>query len=208
MRIQPRKARLVASEVKGKHAVLAMAELRYHPSKGAHLLRKVLMSAVANAVENEKRDAESLVISRIDIDEGMRMKRIRARAQGRANRILKRTSHITIVLEDGEPFAVNRSNAKPKPRPKFDSSKKKAKKDEVTDVHPAAVAPETPTEEVGVEETALEQDEVIGEETDDRVVDDGGPADETGVEEPAVEEPPAVDEAPVADNADEKKEQE
>lgn len=195
LRVQPRKARLVASEVKGKHAVLALAELRYHPSKGAHLLRKVLLSAVANAVENEKRDAESLVISRIDIDEGMRMKRIRARAQGRANRILKRTSHITVVLEDGEPFSVKRSNAKPKPRPKFDGMKKKAKKDEAAEPI-AAEAQESAQvgEELSVEETVVE----------------GTASKEPAAEEvPAAEEPASENGAPAADDgAKQKKEQE
>lgn len=142
LRVQPRKARLVAGEIKGKHAVFALAQLRYHPSKGAQMLRKVLHSAVANAVENEKRDADSLIISKIDVDEGMRMKRMRARAQGRGNRILKRTSHITIVLEEGEPFRTDRSNAKPKPRPKFgEPAKKKGKKAET-----AIVEEPTPTD--------------------------------------------------------------
>src|SRR5438045_3651055 len=114
LRVQPRKARLVAGEIKGKHAVFALAQLRYHPSKSAFLLRKVLTSAVANAVENEKRDPDTLIITKIDVDEGTRMKRMRARAQGRGNRIIKRTSHITIVLEDGEPYQTRKSNAKPK----------------------------------------------------------------------------------------------
>jgi large subunit ribosomal protein L22 len=168
MRIPPRKARLVADEIKGKHAIAALAELRYHPSKGAQQLRKVLASAVANAVENEKRDAESLVVATISVDEGYRLKRIRARAQGRANRILKRTSHITVTLEDREPFAINRSNAKPKPRPKFDGARKQsAKKAEaVAPADEAAVAEEAVTtpEAAAVEEAPAEQAEAPKEE--------------------------------------------
>jgi large subunit ribosomal protein L22 len=156
LRVQPRKARLVAKEIRGKHAVLAMAELRYHPSKGAAMLRKVIGSAVANAVENEKREAGSLVIARVDIDEGMRMKRIKARAQGRANRILKRTSHITVVLEDGEPLMLRKSNAKPKPRPKFDAApkKKSAKKEEAAPEEVMAEAAAVEAEASPAEESA------------------------------------------------------
>ena len=149
--MQPRKARLVAGEIKGKHAVFALAQLRYHPSKSAFLLRKVLTSAVANAVENEKRDPDTLIITKIDVDEGTRMKRMRARAQGRGNRIIKRTSHITIVLEDGEPYQTRKSNAKPKPRPKFGEPKKKGKKAE------SVVEEPTPTDteaEARIEETS------------------------------------------------------
>lgn len=149
MRVPPRKARLVASELKGKHALMALAQLRYHPSNGAQLLRKVLSSAVANAVENEGREPESLIISRINVDEGMRMKRMRARAQGRGNRILKRTSHITVVLEDGDPLRPRKSNAKPKPRPKFGEGGKKKSK--------AAAKPDV------VEEPTAEQAAEIGE---------------------------------------------
>ncbi|MBL1148816.1 MAG: 50S ribosomal protein L22 [Armatimonadetes bacterium] len=125
LRVQPRKVRLVAREVRGDHAVLALAKLQHHKSKGARMLHKVLRSAVGNAMENNSLSPETLVISRIQVDEGMRLKRIRARAQGRANRILKRTSHITVVLTEGEPFAMPKSNAKPKPRPKFEAPKPK-----------------------------------------------------------------------------------
>src|SRR5687768_2261524 len=124
LRVTPRKARLVAREIRGKSAAMAAAELQYHPSKAAFAMRKVLMSAVANALDTGKLDGERLVISRIVVDEGLVMKRIKARAQGRANRILKRTSHITIVLGEGEPFEFKKSNAKPKPRPKWDTKKK------------------------------------------------------------------------------------
>ena len=157
LRVTPRKARLVAREVRGKNAIIAAAELRYHPSKAAHAMRKVLMSAVANAVDTGRIDAEALVVSRIVVDEGLVMKRIKARAQGRANRILKRTSHITIVLGEGEPYEAKKSNAAPKPRPKWDG-KKKAKKDE-----PKAAADVVETVE-NVEAAEVEATETVAEE--------------------------------------------
>jgi len=130
-RVQPRKVRLLVEHVKGKHALWALSLLRYHPSKGAKMLRKVIQSAVANAVENAGLDAESLVISKIQVDEGPRLKRYEPKAMGRAGVILKRTSHISVVLEDKEPFEIKRSNAKPKPRPKLEwerPKKERAKK--------------------------------------------------------------------------------
>lgn len=166
-RVQPRKVRIVADEVRGKHAVLALAQLRYHKSKGARMLHKVLRSAVGNAMENSSLSPETLVITRIEVDEGMRLKRIRARAQGRANRILKRSSHITVILEEREPFKMNKSNAKPLPRPKFDAPKPKKEAKAKVEKQPVeavvseevvvveeAVAEEPVVEEVVVEETA------------------------------------------------------
>ena len=150
---------------------MAAAELRFHPSKAAHAMRKVLMSAVANAVDTGRIDAERLTVSRIEVDEGFRMKRVKARAQGRANRIHKRTSHITIVLGEGETWEIKKSNAKPKPRPKWDT-KKKAKKDEpkaeaiateaaepvAEETMEAAEVAETTEVEVPAEEPAAEED--------------------------------------------------
>ncbi|MER3466364.1 MAG: 50S ribosomal protein L22 [Armatimonadota bacterium] len=148
LRVPPRKARLVANEVKGKHAIVALAELRYHPSKCERLIRKVLRSAVGNAVENHNLEPDALIVRNILVDEGWRLKRMRARAQGRGNIILKRTSHVTVVLEDGEPFQMPRSNAKPKPRPKFESPKPSKKK--------AKAADETATEETPAAEPVAE----------------------------------------------------
>ncbi len=149
LRVPPRKARLVADEVKGKHAIVALAELRHHPSKGARLIREVLRSAVGNAVENHSLEPDSLIVRNILVDEGWRLKRMRARAQGRGNIIVRRTSHVTVVLEDGEPFQMPRSNAKPKPRPKFESpkpSKKKAKKEDAAVSDEAKVEAEAEAE--------------------------------------------------------------
>ena len=125
IRVQPRKVRMVADEIRGKHAVHALAQLRYHPSKSARMLHKVLRSAIANATENDGLGVEALVVSKIQVDEGPTMRRMRARAMGRGNVIDKRSSHITVVLREGEPFELPKSNAKPKPRPKFESPKAK-----------------------------------------------------------------------------------
>ena len=102
VRVQPRKVRLVASEVRGKSARAAADLLRFHPSKGARALRKVLISAMANAQENHGANPDTLRILKISVDEGPRLKRIRPRAMGRVNRILKKTSHITVVVRERE----------------------------------------------------------------------------------------------------------
>lgn len=135
IRIGPKKVRVVAKELKGKHAVLALEELRFHPTKAARILRKVLQSAVSNAVENHGLDEEELVISRVHVDEGLRLKRVRPRAMGRVYRILKPTSHITVVLTSGEAFQLKRSQKRPKARPVWKVSTDK--------VHSEASPPET-----------------------------------------------------------------
>lgn len=129
-RVQPRKVRIIADEVRGKSAPYVAALLRYHSGKSAKLLRKVLVSAMANAEENNGLNQDNLVISAITIDEGPRLKRMQARAMGRGNRILKKTSHITVVVEDSEPTKkVKAHGTKAKPRPKFEAPKaKKAEK--------------------------------------------------------------------------------
>ncbi len=118
IRVQPRKVRLVAREVRGAPAALAAHKLRFHPSKGAKALHKVLVSAMANAQENHGISPDLLRISNIAVDEGPHMKRMQARAMGRGNRILKKTSHITVTVEDydGEQ-TVKPHGTKAKPRP-------------------------------------------------------------------------------------------
>lgn len=125
IKVQPRKVRIVADEIRGKEAVKSAALLRYHSSKGAYALRKVLISAMANALENHSLSPDSLRITKITVDEGPRMKRMRARAQGRGNRILKKTSHITVVVEEDASKPVNKvTGSNPKPRPTFAAPKK------------------------------------------------------------------------------------
>ena len=100
IRISPQKARLVADVVRGLEADKAITTLRFMPKKGAQLIRKVIESAVANASQSPEIDVDTLYIKKIFIDGGPMLKRIRPRAMGRANRILKRTSHITVVLDE------------------------------------------------------------------------------------------------------------
>ena len=100
IRISPQKARLVADLVRGKSVESALNTLRFMPKKGARILRKVLESALANASQNEAIDVDTLYIKTIFIDGGPMLKRIMPRAQGRASRILKRSSHITVVLDE------------------------------------------------------------------------------------------------------------
>jgi len=100
IRISPQKARLVADLVRGKSVDQAINALRFLPKKGARMLKKIIESALANASQNEGIDVDTLYVKSIFIDGGPMLKRIMPRAQGRANRILKRTSHITVVLDE------------------------------------------------------------------------------------------------------------
>jgi len=149
VRVQPRKVRIVADEVRGKSAIYTAHQLRFHPSKAATLLRKTLISAIHNAVNNHGMPVEDLKITKIMIDEGPRMKRLRARAMGRGYRIIKKTSHITVIVDQGEPQAAVRPHGtKAKPRPTFAAPKRKAagKKEKAAEETP--VANEATLEEV------------------------------------------------------------
>jgi large subunit ribosomal protein L22 len=99
-RISPQKCRLVADQVRGMGVEKALQLLTFSPKKGAEMVKKVLESAIANAEHNEGADIDELKVARIMVDEGPVLKRLHARAKGRANRILKRTSHITVVVAD------------------------------------------------------------------------------------------------------------
>ena len=101
-RISPRKLRLVADWIRGLPADRAMALLSFNHRKGATILRKVLGSAVANAVENNEADVDLLRVSRVTVDGGSTMRRRRPRARGRADLILKPTSHVTVAVVEEE----------------------------------------------------------------------------------------------------------
>jgi len=101
-RISAQKARLVADQVRGMPVEDALNLLEFSPKKAAHLVKKILDSAIANAENNEGADVDELKISSIYVDEGMTMKRLSPRAKGRADRILKRSCHITVKVADGE----------------------------------------------------------------------------------------------------------
>ncbi|HAS6343982.1 TPA: 50S ribosomal protein L22 [Vibrio vulnificus] len=99
-RISPQKARLVADLIRGKSVDQALEILTFSNKKAAVLVKKVLESAIANAEHNEGADIDDLNVAKIFVDEGPAMKRIMPRAKGRADRILKRSSHITVVVAD------------------------------------------------------------------------------------------------------------
>ena len=99
-KISPQKCRLVADQVRGLPVDKALTLLIYSNKKAAAMLRKVLESAIANAEHNDGADIDELKVSSIYIDQGPVMKRMRARAKGRGNRIVKRTSHITVTVAD------------------------------------------------------------------------------------------------------------
>jgi large subunit ribosomal protein L22 len=99
-RISPQKARLVADLIRGKSAEAAVNMLAFSDKKAGDLVKKVLDSAIANAENNEGADIDTLKVVAVYVDEGPRMKRMSARAKGRGNRIVKRLSHITVVVGD------------------------------------------------------------------------------------------------------------
>jgi large subunit ribosomal protein L22 len=100
--ISAQKVRLVADQVRGKPVEEALSLLEFSPKKAAHIVKKILDSAIANAENNEGADVDELKISTIFVDEGITMKRLRPRAKGRADRIFKRSCHITLKVADGE----------------------------------------------------------------------------------------------------------
>ena len=101
-RTSAQKARLVADQVRGLSVDKALNIPTFSPKKAAVLVKKVLESAIANAEHNEGADIDALRVATIMVDEGPSMKRIRPRAKGRADRILKRTAHITVVVSDAK----------------------------------------------------------------------------------------------------------
>jgi len=100
VRISPQKVRKVVGDIKGKPVESGLQKLKFMPQKAANILEKVIRSAVANADQNADIDIDMLVIRNITADQGPSLKRWKARARGRGTRILKRTSHITVILAE------------------------------------------------------------------------------------------------------------
>ncbi len=98
--ISPQKVRLVADEIRGKKVEHALNQLAFSPKKAATIVKKVLESAIANAENNDGADIDELRVSTVFVDAGMTMKRISPRAKGRADRILKRSCHITVKVSE------------------------------------------------------------------------------------------------------------
>jgi large subunit ribosomal protein L22 len=101
-RISPQKARLVADQIRGLPVDSAINILAFSNKKAAQIIKKVLDSAIANAEHNDAADVDELIVQQIMIDEGPVMKRFRPRARGRANKIFKRMSHVTVAVEEVE----------------------------------------------------------------------------------------------------------
>lgn len=99
-RISPQKCRLVADMIRGRPVDDALKTLNFTPKKAAHIVRKVLESAIANAEHNHGADIDELKVHAIQVDEAPTFRRYRARAKGRGARIIKRNSHVTIQVAD------------------------------------------------------------------------------------------------------------
>ena len=99
-KISAQKVRLVANLVRGKEATKSVEMLSLMPQKAAFIVRKTLLSAISNAENNEGLDPDELIISEIFVDVGATLKRIKTRAKGRADRILKRSSHLTVCVAE------------------------------------------------------------------------------------------------------------
>ena len=99
-KLSAQKARLVADQIRGQSVETALEILQFSGKKGAEIIKKVLESAIANAEHNDGADVDALRVSTVFVDEGMTMKRIKPRAKGRADRILKRSCHITVKVSE------------------------------------------------------------------------------------------------------------
>ncbi|MGD9018581.1 MAG: 50S ribosomal protein L22, partial [Desulfobacterales bacterium] len=99
IRISPQKVRMITGSVKGKPVEAGLNQLKFMPQKSAGILEKLVRSAVANADQKDL-DIDALVIRNVIVDQGPTLKRFKARARGRGTRILKRTSHITVILAE------------------------------------------------------------------------------------------------------------
>ncbi len=99
-RLSPQKAALVADQIRGKSVDEAIDFLSFNKQKGSAVIKKLLESAIANAENNSNADIDKLAISSIIVNQGMRLKRMKPRARGRADRIIKPTCHIEIILSE------------------------------------------------------------------------------------------------------------
>ena len=166
VRCSARKARLVLEHIRGKPAVEARSILAFQPRAAARDAGKVLASAIANAENNAGHDEDDLIVLAAYADEGPTLKRWRARARGRVNRIRKRTCHITIALAVAEPGEIKRRPARPEPEPEAEKPKprrkpraKKPAAEAVAAEEPEATAePEAVAEAQAAAEPASETD--------------------------------------------------
>ena len=180
VRSSARKARLVLEHIRGKSAVEAQTILAFQTRAVARDAGKVLKSAIANAENNSGHDADELVVVYAYADEGPTLKRWRARARGRVNRIRKRTCHITITLSPALPGEIKvRPERRPRPADELPAETEKPKRRRKT----AAPKAETAAAETAVEETAVEEAAVEEAATEPEAVE------ETAAEEQAEAKP-------------------
>jgi large subunit ribosomal protein L22 len=167
VRVTPMKARRVIDLIRGMNAADAQAVLKFAPQAASEPIGKVLDSAIANATNNHAMDARGLVVSAAFVDEGPTMKRIRPRAQGRAYRIRKRSSHITVIVSDGiAPVVVVKSKvdakpAKAAPAKDADTAKpaaKKASAKKTSEKAPADAEAKAPAKKTTAKKTASTPD--------------------------------------------------
>jgi large subunit ribosomal protein L22 len=193
LRVPPRKARLVMDEIRGRYALDALAFLKFIPNRAAEYIRKVLESAVANAANNHDLTTENLKLVEARVDEGPRMKRVQPRAQGRAYRILKRMSHITVVVQEVEPKpkkprkttgsraqaarAARQTQAAPAPKPVATAAAPEATKP-VVSAAPAEEEKPATAETVAMESTTPETP--VTENTEPQEANTEATTDETG----------------------------
>jgi large subunit ribosomal protein L22 len=158
VRVTPMKARRVVDLIRGMNADDAQAMLRFAPQAASEPVGKVLASAVANATNNYAMDAKELRISEAFVDEGPTMKRIRPRAQGRAYRIRKRSSHITVIVTDGVEMPKISKPAKPAKPAKSEKTEKPAQAP-VADKAPAkkAAAKKAPAKKAPAKKAAAKK---------------------------------------------------
>ena len=114
IRVSPRKVRLVADLIREKAIEEAIDILTFTPKRAAVAVKKAIQSAVANAIENNDMKEDDLFIFKIFVDEGPTLKRFMPRARGRATRIRKRTSHVTVIVSDGKEVEVDKVGSKSK----------------------------------------------------------------------------------------------
>jgi len=200
VRVSARKARLVTDLIKGKDLADAQQTLDYCEKGAAHIVSKVLNSAAANAENNHGLSIDSLYVLNAYVDEGPTLKRFRPRAMGRATRINKRTSHITVVLEEREPEKVKpRRFRRPMGKGALRKAAEKAAAAEEAEKEAAQAEEElTEAEELeGVSRDLEEPEELIEEETEEAEVEEAEAEVEAeekveeveGEEEPAGGEP-------------------
>ena len=203
VRVTPRKARFVIDAVRGKNVHDALAILKFTPNNAARVVEKLLKSAVANAENNHHMNADLLKISRAHVDHGPTMKRIQPRAMGRAYAIMKRSSHITIAVEEGEEIArrthrkqvaqvVSKAKQKRGAKAEAEAPKAKAAKGKAKATEPETKAAKPETKPVEPETEAVEP-EAQAAEPETEAIEPEAQATEPE-EQPA--EPGAAEEAP------------